>query len=142
MPCRSSRGDPLPPRTPWIDAPSVQSSNSSNPSNMPTNPRPPRLTDRPVLSQLAVRVNDEFLLPLTSQVAGGVGPVGGMITPRSSPLRSAPTFPVLSSGPQQILDKRGSDLHWWPTTPGYPGTGRVTRPVTNGPADHGGSLTK
>src|SRR5258707_15118073 len=104
MPCRSSRGDPLPPRTPWIDAPSVEMSNSSNPSNMATNPRPPRLTDRPVLSQLAVRVNDEFLFPLTRQAAGGGGPVRGMITPRASPLRSAPPFQVPSPGPQKALD--------------------------------------
>src|SRR5260221_14560969 len=65
-----------------------------------------------------------------------------MITPWSSPIWSAPAFPVLSSGPQQALDRRGPDLHRWPTTPRYPGTGSVTRPVTNVPADHGGSVTK
>src|SRR5260221_1152596 len=118
MPCRRSRGDPLPPRTPWIDAPSVEMSNSSNPSNMATNLRPPILTDRPVLSQLAVRVNDESLLPVTSPVTAAVGPVGGMITPQYSPLPSLPTFPVLSPGPQQAPDRRGPELRWWSTTPG------------------------
>jgi len=38
IPCSSSRGGPLPPRTPWIDAPAVEMSNSSNRSNMASNP--------------------------------------------------------------------------------------------------------